>query len=97
MVGAEAPFRQLVGETRRAVGIVEVVVIGPDLVDQVGINGVPGTRSPLAVVSPIVVGRGRDAKGPTGETHVMAFGLSGGYPPVATHRVDSSPKDRGFF
>jgi hypothetical protein len=58
VVGAEAPFRQLVGETRRAVGIVEVVD-GHNLVDQVGLVEVPGTRSSLVASAPLVVGRGR--------------------------------------
>ena len=75
MVGAEAPFRQLVGETGRAVGIVEVVVNGHDLVHQVGLVQVAGTRSRLVASAPLVVGRGRDAQGPTGEPHVVAFGL----------------------
>ena len=56
VVGAESSLRQLIDEPRAAVGIIEVVVDGVDLVDQVGLVEVALARS-LVSRAPLVVTR----------------------------------------
>jgi hypothetical protein len=89
VVGAVAPRGQLFVETRRAEGIVEVVVDSVYLVYQVGLVEVARTGSVGVFRAPLVIGRGRDAQGPTGELHVVSLGLSGADPSAATHRENS--------
>ena len=61
VVGEELTSAQLAGEFRRAIGVVEVVVDGHDLVYQVGLVVIRRTRSAAVFHSPLVLGGGQDS------------------------------------